>query len=126
MKELTAEEKASIIAVLKERFEKNNKRFAKLKWNNIENKLKENSDKLWALHEMERTCGEPSLMEYRKSTDEYIFCDFSKESPKDRRSLCYDKQALEARKKFKPVNTVIDVASEMGISLRIPEITKLR
>ena len=117
MKKLTSEEKDTIIAILKIRFAEHNERFPTLKWANLEKKLNENSAKLWSLFEMERTGGEPNLLDYSEANDEYVFCDFSKESPKGRRSLCYDKQALESRKKFKPADNVVDVASALGITL---------
>lgn len=117
MKELTKEEKNSILIVLRDRFEKNSKRYAKLKWSFIEKKLNNNLDKLCSLYMMEQTGGEPNLLEYEEVTDKYVFCDFSKESPAERRSLCYDKQALDSRKKFKPEDNAKDVASKMGVTL---------
>ncbi len=106
-----------LLKILKERFEKNMNRHEKLKWETIEAKLKKSQKKLWSLGEMERTGGEPDVVGFDKKTGEYIFCDCSTESPKGRRSLCYDREALEARKKFKPINSVIDMAAEMGIEL---------
>ena len=106
-----------LLKILKERFEKNMNRHEKLKWETIEAKLKKSQKKLWSLGEMERTGGEPDVVGFDKKTGEYIFCDCSTESPKGRRSLCYDREALEARKKFKPINSVIDMAAELGIEL---------
>ncbi|MFS0749504.1 DUF4256 domain-containing protein [Oceanobacillus sp. 1P07AA] len=102
---------------LKVRFEKNPNRHKDIKWENVQAKLEVNSEKLWSLYEMERTEGEPDVIEYDYNTDEYIFYDCSKESPKGRRSICYDREALESRKKHQPDNSAIDVAAEMGIEL---------
>lgn len=87
----------------------------------VESKLNANPDKLWSLHEMERTSGEPDVIEYDEDTDEYLFFDCVKESPKGRRSVCYDREALEARKKHKPENSAMDMASAMGIELLTEE-----
>ncbi len=116
-KDLSSEEIESIFKVLKSRVNKSQERFPKLSWSDLKSKLEQDSDKLWSLNEMERTGGEPNLLEYRSAINEYIFCDFSKESPKYRRSLCYDREALESRKKYKPADNVKDVASKMGIDL---------
>ena len=116
-KNLTNQEIESILEILKSRFEVIQERFEELNWADIRKKLEQNLDKLWSLNEMEKTGGEPNLLEFNSSTEEYIFCDFSKESPSKRRSLCYDREALESRKKYKPSDTAIDVASKMGIEL---------
>ncbi|MDR6405463.1 MULTISPECIES: DUF4256 domain-containing protein [Chryseobacterium] len=119
-KSLTAEQKEELLKVLKSRFEKNMSRHKELNWEKIQAKLENNPEKLWSLNEMEKTEGEPDVVEYDKKTDEYIFFDCSPESPK-RRSLCYDYQAWEARKANKPESNVIDKASEMGIELLTEE-----
>lgn len=116
-KKLSDQETNLILQVLKDRFEDHQKRFSKIRWSDIELKLRKNPDKLWTINEMEKTGGEPGLLEYDESLDEYIFCDLSKESPKDRRSLCYDKKALEARKKHKPADSAKNAASKMGVEL---------
>ncbi len=117
MKNLTFQEKELILKTLQQRFELVQNRFKALEWNDIQTKLEKNPNKLWSLNEMEKTGGEPNVLEYNSDTNEFIFCDFSKQSPSKRRSLCYDRQALEARKKFKPENSVQDVASAMGINV---------
>lgn len=115
--ELSVEQREELIKVLQARFEKSMNRHEGLEWAKVELKLNANPEKLWSLNEMEVTGGEPDVVGYDKERDEYIFCDCSKESPKGRRSLCYDLEALEARKKHKPENNVIDVATAMGIEL---------
>lgn len=117
MKKLSSQETVSILEVLEGRFQKTKERFPDLNWTDLRLKLEQNPDKLRSLYEMEETGGEPDLLEYNKDVDEFIFCDFSKESPKGRRSLCYDKKALESRKKFKPADNAQDVASRMGVDL---------
>jgi Protein of unknown function (DUF4256) len=121
VKELSQAEKEELLNVLKDRFEKNMHRHPELEWSNILKKLKEHPDKLWSLNEMERTGGEPDVVGYDKETDEYIFYDCSKESPTGRRSVCYDRQALEARKKHKPENSALDLAASMGIEILTEE-----
>ncbi len=117
MKNLTTQETESIFDILKQRFESDQDRFKDLQWNEIKSKLEKNSDKLWSINEMEKTGGEPNLLEFNSDTNEYIFCDFSKQSPAKRRSLCYDREALESRKKYKTENSVRDRASAMGIEV---------
>ncbi len=117
MNKLSAQEQQSQLEILRKRFHAANERFPDVYWQEIESKLIANPEKLWSLQEMERTGGEPNLLEYDEDLAVYVFCDFSKESPKDRRSLCYDKKAWNARKKFKPADNVKDVASRMGIDL---------
>ena len=117
MKKLSSQETVSILEVLEGRFQETKERFTDLNWTDLRLKLEQNPDKLRSLYEMEKTGGEPNLLEYNKDVDEFIFCDFSKESPKGRRSLCYDKKALESRKKFKPADNAQDVASRMGVDL---------
>ncbi|MEA3319649.1 MAG: DUF4256 domain-containing protein [Bacillota bacterium] len=116
-KSLSSEQMEELISVLKKRFEKNMHRHEELEWVQVQAKLESNVEKLWSLAEMERTEGEPDVIGYDKGTDEYLFCDCSKESPKGRRSVCYDRAALEARKKFKPENSAMDMANEMGIEM---------
>lgn len=118
---LPVEQREELLKVLQARFEKNMNRHEGLEWAKVEVKLNANPERLWSLNEMEVTGGEPDVIGYDKERDEYIFCDCSKESPKGRRSLCYDREALEARKKHKPENNVIDVATAMGIELLTEE-----
>lgn len=115
--ELSLEQREDLIKVLKARFEKNINRHEGLEWDNIQAKLEENTEKLWSLNEMERTGGEPDVVGYDQEKDEYIFYDCSAESPKGRRSVCYDHEALESRKNHKPENSAINMASSMGIEL---------
>lgn len=114
-------QREELLRVLKSRFEKNSNRHPDLDWINVEEKLKSNIEKLWSLGEMERTGGEPDIVAYDTAKDEYIFIDCSTESPKGRRSLCYDREALETRKENRPVNSVIDMAAAMGIELLTEE-----
>ncbi|MEL1241279.1 DUF4256 domain-containing protein [Flavobacterium flavipallidum] len=116
-KEITATESEVLLNTLKNRFEKNKNRHPDLNWNKIQAKLEANPEKLWSLLQMEETEGEPDDIHYNSETNEYTFCDCSAESPKGRRSLCYDKQALDSRKEHKPKNNVLDVATAMGITL---------
>lgn len=116
-KEVTAEQKATLLAALKIRFEKNSNRHKDLKWPDIQTRLEAHADKLWSLYQMENTGGEPDVIGYDQKTGEYLFCDCSAESPKGRRSFCYDQEALNARKEHKPANNALDVAAAMGISL---------
>jgi hypothetical protein len=120
-KQLAAEQQTELLGILKHRFEKNMNRHANLKWEKIEAKLLLDASKLWALNGMELSGGEPDVIDYDKNTDTYIFCDCSTESPKGRRSLCYDREALDARKEHKPNNSVADVANEMGIEILTEE-----
>jgi uncharacterized protein YpuA (DUF1002 family) len=115
--ELSLEQSEELLKALEARFAKNMHRHEGLEWAKVQDKLEANSDKLWSLYEMERTGGEPDVVDYDKNNDEYIFYDCSAESPKGRRSFCYDREALEARKQHKPENSVIDMATEMGIEL---------
>lgn len=110
-----------LLGVLKVRFEKNMKRHKDLEWPKIQAKLEAQPQKLWSLNEMERTGGEPDVVGYDKKTGEYIFNDCSAESPKERRSLCYDRAAHQARKEFKPKDTALDMAAAMGIELLTEE-----
>ncbi len=116
-KNLSSEQREELLRILKTRFEKNMNRHKGLEWAKILVKLQANNEKLWSLNEMERTGGEPDVVSYDKKTGEYIFYDCSEESPKDRRSVCYDREALESRKEHKPKNSANDMASGMGIEL---------
>ena len=116
-KELSEKEKTELLIILKARFEKNKNRHPNIDWIQIEKKLEENPTKLWSLDQMETTGGEPDVIEQDKNTGEFIYVDCSAETPKGRRSLCYDREALDSRKEFKPVNSVIDLANSMGIEL---------
>jgi hypothetical protein len=119
--ELSLEQREELLKVLKARFEKNMNRHNDLEWANVQAKLEANTEKLWSLNEMEITGGEPDVVAHDKTTDEYIFYDCSAESPKGRRSVCYDREALESRKKHKPENSAIDMAVDMGIELLTEE-----
>lgn len=116
-KDLTPEQRVELLKSLKTRFEKNMKRHEGIEWTKVQAKLEANSAKLWSLNEMENTGGEPDVVGYVNKTDEYIFCDCSAESPAGRRSLCYDREALDARKENKPKDCVMDIADAMGIEL---------
>lgn len=116
-KQLSQQQSAELLNLLKVRFEKNMNRHKGLEWSKVQAKLDANPEKMWSLNEMEMTGGEPDVVGYDKQKDEYIFCDCSKESPKGRRSVCYDRKALESRKKHKPENSAIDMAAFMGIEL---------
>ena len=120
-KKLSPEQREELLRALKARFEKNMNRHKSLEWAKVQAKLEANTEKLWSLHEMERTGGEPDVVGHDKKTGEYIFFDCSAESPKGRRSLCYDRQALEERKEHKPENNAIDMAVAMGIELLTEE-----
>ncbi|GAB3055030.1 DUF4256 domain-containing protein [Virgibacillus ainsalahensis] len=120
-KELSPEQREELLSTLKARFEENMNRHKDLDWAKVEAKLDANTEKLWSLNEMERTDGEPDVIGHDKSEDEYVFYDCSAESPKGRRSVCYDREGLEARKKHKPENTAIDMATAMGIELLTEE-----
>ncbi len=116
-KELAAKQREELLRALKARFEKNMNRHKGLEWAKIQAKLEANTEKLWSLNEMEKTGGEPDVVGYDKKTGEYIFYDCSAESPKGRRSVCYDREALEARKEHKPKDNAIDMAAAIGIEL---------
>lgn len=123
-KKLSPKQQEDLLNILKTRFEKNKKRnanTANLEWNKIQSKLEANTDKLWSLNEMERTGGEPDVVAFDKKTEEYIFYDCSAESPKERRSVCYDREALESRKENKPKNSAMDMADAMGIEILTEE-----
>jgi hypothetical protein len=117
LKELTTEQRKGLIGVLRTRFMKNIHRHNGIKWEALHTKLEANAEKIWSLYEMEQTGGEPDVIDFDAETGLYVFCDCSAESPKGRRSLCYDREGLESRKTFKPENNAIDLAAAMGIEL---------
>jgi len=119
--ELSQEQREGLLKALKARFEKNMNRHEGLEWASVQAKLEANPDKLWSLHEMERTGGEPDVVGHDDESGEYIFYDCAAESPKGRRSLCYDRQALESRKEHKPENNAVELAADMGIELLTEE-----
>ena len=114
---LSPAEREELLRVLKARFEKNMGRHKGLDWSKVQAKLEANTEKLWSLNEMERTGGEPDVVGHDKKTGEYIFYDCSVESPKGRRSICYDRAALDARKENKPKDSAVDMATAMGVEL---------
>src|SRR5450432_3769664 len=116
-KKLSPEQREELLKALRARFEKNMDRHKDLEWAKVQAKLEANPEKLWSLSEMERTGGEPDVVGHDKKTGEYIFFDCSPESPKDRRSFCYDREALDSRKEAKPKNCVMDMAAAMGVEL---------
>jgi len=121
LKELSAEQREELLKILKTRFEKNTERHKGLDWAKVRTKLESDPEKLRPLHEMEKTGGEPDVIGYDKKTGEYIFCDCAAESPKSRRSFCYDRQALDSRKENKPKNNAVDMAAAMGIEILTEE-----
>ena len=120
-KQLSAQQRDELLAALKARFEKNMGRHKGLEWAKVQAKLETNPEKLWSLNEMERTGGEPDVVGFDKKTGEYTFYDCSAESPRDRRSICYDRDALEARKENKPKDSALNMAAAMGIELLTEE-----
>lgn len=125
-KELSPDQREELIRTLKARFEENMNRHNGLEWAKVQSRvlgmdLESSGEKLWSLNEMERTGGEPDVVGHDKNTGEYIFQDCSAESPKGRRSVCYDREALESRKEYKPENNAIDMAAAMGIELLTEE-----
>ena len=115
--ELSSKQLEKLLTVLKGRFEKNMNRHTGLEWYKIQIKLESNSEKMWSLNEMERTGGEPDVVAYNKKNNEYLFYDCSPESPKERRSVCYDREAQESRKEHKSNDSAINMASEIGIDI---------
>jgi Protein of unknown function (DUF4256) len=115
--QLAPEQRAALLETLKARFEKNMNRHRGLQWTAVQARLEANLEKLWSLAEMEQTGGEPDVVDHDKKTGEYVFYDCSAESPKGRRSVCYDREALEARKEHKPKNSATDMAAAMGIEM---------
>jgi len=120
-KELSTKERDELLGTLKARFEKNMNRHNGIEWSKVQAKLESRAEKLCSLNEMETSGGEPDVVAFDKKTNEYIFFDCSAESPKGRRSLCYDREALESRKEHKPANSVLDMAASMGIELLTAE-----
>ena len=120
-KALSTEEREQLLGILKARFEKNMNRHKGLEWAKVQQKLDANSEKLWSLDEMEETGGEPDVVGYDAATAEYLFYDCSAESPKGRRSICYDREALDSRKEHKPHNNAMDMAADLGIELLTEE-----
>lgn len=114
---LSAEEQEEMLKVLKERFEQNSHRHTQIEWGAVQEKLEAQPHKLRILQEMERTGGEPDVVDYEEGKDTYWFFDCAAETPKGRRSVCYDREALEGRKKYKPENSALDMAEDMGIEL---------
>jgi hypothetical protein len=120
-KDLSPERREELLRALRVRFEKNMSRHHGLTWAPVQARLEANTEKLWSLHEMEGTGGEPDVVGHDKKTDKYIFYDCSAESPRGRRSICYDREALESRKEHKPHNSAMDMAAGMGIELLTEE-----
>jgi len=120
-KDLSPEKHEELLGALKARFEKNTNRHKGVEWTQVQSKLEANAEKLWSLNEMERTGGEPDVIGHDNKTGEYMFYDCSAESPKGRRSLCYDREALESRKEHKPEGNAVDMAVAMGIELLTEE-----
>jgi len=120
-KKLSQQQTEELLKTLKGRFEKNRNRHKGLEWAAIQAKLEANIEKLWSLSEMEGTGGEPDVVGYNNKADEYIFYDCSAESPKGRRSLCYDRDALNSRKEFKPADSAVDMAAAIGIDILTEE-----
>ena len=120
-KELRPRQREEILGALKARFENNMNRHSGLEWNEVRARLDASSGKLWSLNEMERTGGEPDVVGHDKKAGEFLFVDCSAESPEGRTGFCYDREALDSRKEFKPKNNVVDVAAAMGVELLTEE-----
>lgn len=120
-KELAAKQREELLSVLRSRFEKHMSRHEGIEWPRLQERLEAKTEKLWSLNEMEQTGGEPDVVGYDKFTDEYIFVDCSPESPKERRSICYDGEALDSRKEHKPRNSALGMAADMGIEILAEE-----
>lgn len=120
-RKLAASQAEELLGILKTRFEKNMKRHKGVEWAQVQARLEGSAEKMWSLNEMEMTGGEPDVIGYDKKTGRYIFCDCAAESPKGRRSVCYDEDALESRKEHKPQNSAIEMARGMGIELLTEE-----
>ena len=121
MKKLSTKDEKEILSILKIRFDKNSNRHKNINWENVSEKLIANPDKLWSLNEMENTGGEPDVVDYDKKTGQFIFYDCSPETPKERRSICFDREAWESRKENKPKNNATEMAADMGIELLTEE-----
>lgn len=120
-KKLTRDQQEELLTSLKLRFEKHKNRHKGIEWNKVQARLEANPAKLWSLHEMEKTGGEPDVISFDKKSGEFTFCDCSPETPKGRRSICYDHEALESRKEHKPANSAVQMAEDMGIELLTEE-----
>jgi hypothetical protein len=120
-KKLSSQESKELLSVLKSRFEKNIKRHKGIEWTDVQSRLESKPEKIWSLLEMEKSGGEPDVVGFDKKTGEFIFYDCSAESPKGRRSICYDHEALESRKEHKPADSAVNMADEMGIELLTEE-----
>ena len=120
-KELSPKERDELLKALKDRFEKNMNRHKGLEWAKVQARLEASAEKLWSLNEMEKTGGEPDVVDHDEKTGEYVFYDCSEESPKGRTSVCYDREGLESRKEHRPNNTAMDIAAAMGIELLTEE-----
>ena len=120
-KQLSAAQRDELLSVLKDRFENNMNRHKGIEWKKVEAKLEANPESYWVLDEMERTGGEPDVVDFDKKTGEFVFYDCAGESPKGRRSVCYDHEALESRKEYKPANSAINMATDMGIEVLTEE-----
>lgn len=118
---MKAQQREALLSVLKARFEKNMSRHKGIEWDKVQTKLESHAEKMRSLNEMERTGGEPDVVGHDRKTGDYIFYDCSEESPKGRRSICYDREGLESRKENKPENSAIDMAAAMGIELLTEE-----
>jgi len=119
--QLSAEQRERLFGVLKTRFEKNMNRHKGLEWAKVQARLEANLEKLWSLHEMERTGGEPDVVDHDKKTGEYVFYDCSEQTPNGRTNVCYDREALDSRKEHKPKTSAMDMATAMGIELLTEE-----
>lgn len=119
--DLSPEQREELLSTLQARFKKNSKRHERVAWAVVQAKLEAHAGKLWSLHEMERTGGQPDVVGHDAETGEFIFYDCSKQSPAGRRSVCYDREALESRKQHKPENSAVDMAADMGIELLTEE-----
>ena len=117
LRELSSEQREELLKTLKTRFDQNMSRHEGIKWADVQAKLEANVDQFWSINEMETTGGEPDVVGHDKNKNEYIFYDCSGESPEGRRNVCYDRAALESRKKFKPQNNAIEMAAAMGIEI---------
>lgn len=120
-KGLLPQQREQLLKTLKARFEKNMHRHKSLSWEKVQARLDAHTEKLWSLNEMELTGGEPDVIGFDKKTGEYIFYDCSSESPKERRSICYDREGLESRKEHRPANSAVDMATAMGIDILTEE-----
>jgi hypothetical protein len=120
-KELSSKQREELLTALKTRFQKHMNRHEKIKWDEVQEKLEKNASKIWSLHAMEMTGGEPDVIGYDEKTNQFLFYDCSAESPKGRRSLCYDREALQSRKEFKPKDSAVEMAASIGIELLTEE-----